>query len=449
MVESEVHLLDYLKVIYKRKWLILAVMIMALTLAAYRLYRETPVYQAICTIRVGDPTNTIIRSGEVIQYTDSWSSEKRMNTHIHIMLSDPVLKDVINALNLGLSSNSPVQPAGLKGYFSIKEVEETNLIRIQAIHPLPEMAQRLANTMATAYRDFNIQKHSKSSKNNVLWLTEEIKKLRGKMEEADHNLYRYKQESHILSLEKETQMQAEELSQLRSTYNQTRVKRIEIDAQIKELDRILRSKRKYVPSFLEGDVLPTLNNRLVTANLELAQLQKKYGPKHPKIIAVRSAITTTHAQIDQNIQKEIKSLQSDHAVLEAKERALDESLETYTQKAMKTEQKQVQYAVLDKETQLNNELYNVLVAKLKEINITEGLEAPEVTIIETAKIPNTPMSSRRNKNLVMSAIIGFVFSLGLAFFLEYLDVGLATREEAEKYLELPVLGLIPQTQTRG
>jgi uncharacterized protein involved in exopolysaccharide biosynthesis len=114
---------------------------------------------------------------------------------------------------------------------------------------------------------------------------------------------------------------------------------------------------------------------------------------------------------------------------------------------MNTEQKQIQYALLERETELNKELYDILVAKLKEINITEGLEKPEITIVESAQLPRSPLGTRRNKTLTMSAVIGLILSLGLAFFLEYLDVGLSTREETEKYLDLPVLGVIPRTQT--
>lgn len=448
MEESELQLLDYLRVIYRRKWLIVAVMTTAIALAAFRAYHDIPLYKAVCTIRIGDPGNMILHAGEVIQYADYWSTEKKVNTHVQVMLSEPVLKRVVQTLNLTTPSNSPPSPAALKGYFNIEPVKDTNLIRIEATHPDAEMAQKLANAMATAYRDFTVRKRLESSKNNIVWLTEEIAKLRNKMEEADYKLYQYKQESHILSIDRETEMQAEELSQLRSAHNQTRVKRIEIEAEIRELKRILRSEKKYVPAFLEGQILPSLNQSLVTAKLELAQLRKKYGPKHPKIIAARSSIRTIQAQIDQNIQKEIKSLQSEHAVLAAKEKALQESIARFTQKAMETEQKQVQYALLEKETQLNKELYDILVTKLKEINIIEGLVKPEVTIIETASRPGAPIGSQRNKDIAMSAVIGLIFSLGLAFFLEYLDVGLSTREETERYLELPVLGLIPQAQAR-
>jgi uncharacterized protein involved in exopolysaccharide biosynthesis len=448
MEEPEVHLLDYLKVVYRRKWLILALMLIAMALGAFHTYRAVPVYQASCTIRIEDQTSTVIRSGQVVQYTDYWSSEKNINTHLNIMLSEPVLERLIDSLTLRTSSSTQLLPAALKGFIKVDPVKDTNLIRVKATHPDAHTAQALANTMATAYRDFAIEKRAQSSQNNVMWLKKEIADLKSKMEEAYHNLYQYKKQSEILSLEKEAKMQAEELSQLRSAYNQTRVKRIEIAAQIEELKRIIGSKNKYIPAFLQGDILPALNNSQVQARLELAQLKKKYGPKHPKIIAAKAHIRSIQRQINQNIQKAIKGLQSEHAVLKAKEETLNDSIKRYTQDAMETEQKEIQYALLERETQLNKELYDVLVAKLKELNITEGLDQPEVTIVEMADLPKAPLNTRRNMNLIMSAVIGLLFSLGLAFFLDYLDIGITTREEAERFLGLPVLGVIPQTQTK-
>ena len=449
MEEPEVHLLDYLKVIYNRKWLILSIMMIAMAVGGFQVYRAIPVYRAVCTIRIGDQMNTVIHSGQVLQYANPWSTEKSINTHIHVMVSDPVLEEVARSLDTKRRPHAPSNPGSLKGYFSIDPVKDTNLIRIKATHPDPHMAQDLANTMAMTYQDFTVRKRTDASKNNVLWLKKEITDLKRNMEEADYNLYQYKQKSHILSLQKETKMQDEELSQLRSTYNQTRVNRLEIEAKIDELKRIVGSKNKYIPAFLDDELLPGLNNQLVETRLEWAQLSKKYGPKHPKIIAIRSAINSIQGQINQNIQKAIKSLESEHAVLAAKEKALHDSIERYTEKAMDTEQKQIQYALLERETQLNKELYDILVAKLKEINITDGLEKPEVTIVENAELPQAPLGSDRNRTLAMAAVIGMVLSLGLAFFLEYLDVGLSTREETEKYLDLPVLGVIPRTQTRN
>jgi uncharacterized protein involved in exopolysaccharide biosynthesis len=440
--------LDYLKVVYKRKWLILILMLIVTVMGTFNAYRPVPVYQATCTIRIGERVNTMIQSGQVFQYTDYAASEKNINTHLSILMSEPVLQEVIRSRDLMTLSQKPLRPSNLRSYLSAEAVKDTNLIRINATHTDPAMAQCLANALATAYQDFTLQKRLESSKNNVYWLKKEIADLKKKMEESDYDLYQYKQKSQILSIDKETKMQGEELSQLRSALNQTQVKRIENEAQAKELDRILQSQSKYVPSFLQGEILPTLSSQLVEAKLRLAQLQKSYGPKHPKIIEAQSNIASIQTQIDQNIQKAIKSLESEHAVLEAKEKTLETSINDYTKKAMETEQKEIQYSLLSRETQSNKELYDILLAKLKEVNITEGMETPEVTVIEMAQRPAAPLNSRRNLNLTIAAVVGLVFSLGFAFFLEYLDVGLSTREEAERYLGLPVLGVIPQTKIK-
>jgi uncharacterized protein involved in exopolysaccharide biosynthesis len=447
--ETDVHLFDYVKVVYKRKWLILVTIIVAVGIGAFRVRRAVPLYRTAATIRIDDRTDTVIRSGEVIEFTDHYATEKNINTHIQIMLSEPVIKELHQALVPIAPSLTPSQPEALKGFFRIEPVKDTNLIRIDATHRNAKMAQDLANGMATAYQDFTLQKRLRSSRDNVLWLTEEIDKLRTKMGEADHKLYKYKQKSQILSIENETKMQSGELSQLRSTYNETQVGRLELEAQIKELNSISVSEDKYIPPFLQGDLLLMLNKRLVAAKLELAELLKKYGPKHPKIATVTANIASVETEIDQSILKGINSLKSQRAVLKAKERAMEASIGRYTQKAMEIEQKQAQYGLLAKETELNKELYDILVAKLKEINITEGLEKPEVTVAEVAWLPRAPMVANKNKVLTVAGVVGLLFGLGFTFFLEYLDVGLSTREETERFLELPVLGVIPETQTKN
>ncbi len=86
--------------------------------------------------------------------------------------------------------------------------------------------------------------------------------------------------------------------------------------------------------------------------------------------------------------------------------------------------------------------------KLKEINLIQNLQAEEVTIVEKAKLPRRPLPSRKELNVLIALLMGLSLGVGGAFFLEYLDMGLKTREEVDKYLELPTLGIIP-TLRRG
>jgi len=118
-------------------------------------------------------------------------------------------------------------------------------------------------------------------------------------------------------------------------------------------------------------------------------------------------------------------------------------MNAYKKKAIHFEGNQIQYALLDLEARSNRQLYDILVEKLKEINLIQNLQAEEVTIVEKAKLPSQPLQSRKELNLLIALLMGLSLGVGGAFFLEYLDMGLKTREEVDRYLKLPTLGVIP------
>lgn len=66
-----------------------------------------------------------------------------------------------------------------------------------------------------------------------------------------------------------------------------------------------------------------------------------------------------------------------------------------------------------------------------------------VRTIEAVEMPEKPVSPNKKMNIAIAFLLGLMVSLGLAFLLEYLDNTYKTKEQLEKELELPVLGVIP------
>jgi len=58
-------------------------------------------------------------------------------------------------------------------------------------------------------------------------------------------------------------------------------------------------------------------------------------------------------------------------------------------------------------------------------------------------VPRTPVKPRLWLNLSLALVGGLMLSCGLAFFVEYFDNTIKTPDEAERYLGLPTLGMIP------
>lgn len=67
-----------------------------------------------------------------------------------------------------------------------------------------------------------------------------------------------------------------------------------------------------------------------------------------------------------------------------------------------------------------------------------------VQILDKAKTPENPIKPNKKLNLAIAFFLGLMISVGLSFVLEYMDNTIKSQEDIEKYLEIPVLGIIPE-----
>ncbi|MFQ6078318.1 MAG: DUF4388 domain-containing protein [Thermodesulfobacteriota bacterium] len=445
--------MDYLGVLLRRKWLILVFSAILVGAAALKNHRVRPRYRATATIRIEGHQSPLAYLPELQRYGDYGDPDRTINTHLRMITGYPIVQAAVESV-LGpavkRSDGNQPDPRVLAAQSAItaKPVEETNLINIEGTHSDPRVAMELVNATAQAYKDYTSQKRDIKIRENVQWLTREIAQLKEKVQSSEKALHQYKKKSKILSLESEKSLHLKELSEIRSDYNRIRVQRLELEAQIREIKQVLETKARYIPAFLGEELLHSLNRQLVSAHLELTRLSKQYGPRHPKIIQIKTQIQSLQAELNRSLQKAIKSRESKLRVLRTKEKNLQVSMNAYKKKAIRFEGNQIQYALLDLEARSNRQLYDILVEKLKEINLMQNLQAEEVTIVEKAKLPGHPLTSRKELNLLIALLMGLSLGVGGAFFLEYLDMGLKTREEVDRYLKLPTLGIIPTLKRR-
>ncbi|MBE6067131.1 MAG: capsular biosynthesis protein [Clostridium lundense] len=66
-----------------------------------------------------------------------------------------------------------------------------------------------------------------------------------------------------------------------------------------------------------------------------------------------------------------------------------------------------------------------------------------IEVLDRARVPEKPIAPNKSLNVAIALVLGLMISVGLAFILEYMDKTIKTEEDVEKYLGLPVIGLIP------
>lgn len=148
---------------------------------------------------------------------------------------------------------------------------------------------------------------------------------------------------------------------------------------------------------------------------------------------------------EERMDAEVKYREKHPVLLEllAKERELQLALFEQEQKAMEMNRFAVQYNTLLREAKTSESIYNILLTRLKELTVQEGVQSNNVVIVDYARVPGGPIGPARGKRVATMALLGFLVGCGLTLSLEFMANTIRNRQEFEQLLEIPFLGHVP------
>lgn len=78
----------------------------------------------------------------------------------------------------------------------------------------------------------------------------------------------------------------------------------------------------------------------------------------------------------------------------------------------------------------------------------ELLPSGSITVLDKADFPKSPVKPRVKLDIAIAFVLGIMVSVGIIFLIEYNDNTIKTEKDIEKYLGLPVIGVIPENMTK-
>ncbi len=128
----------------------------------------------------------------------------------------------------------------------------------------------------------------------------------------------------------------------------------------------------------------------------------------------------------------------------ASETAMEKTISQFEKDALDQGGNELTYSILQRNVKTSQNMYEVLLSRIKESDILKNNAASNISIADTADIPLRPSRPRTLLNLVLGLFFGVAGGCTLAFFFEYMDQTLRTREDVQSYLDIPVLTVIPE-----
>jgi len=453
---KELDFKDYIEIAFRRKRIVITFFLLVVFIAGVRAHTTDPIYRATTQILIEEDESGKLPTLQEI-YAMRPSSETYYETQYRILKSRSLAERVAEKINLMASpefqyEDEEADPASiLLGMLEIKPVRRTHLVDVSVESRNPELAATIANAVAGEYIEQGLEERMATTEDAVGWLGDEIKELKAKVEISERSLQEYREKDDLVSLEDSQNIIVQRLAQLNTAATDAKAKRLAAEAKYSQIQEAKRASRSLetIPSIRDDELVRGLKATLSQKEATLSELLKRYKEKHPKIIELRSELKTINERIDTEIDKVIDSITSEYEESRTNEDSVLKALTEQEKQALRLNELSIEYNTLKRYAETDRKMYEELLAKMKETDISGRLKQANARIIDKAEVPRFPIKPNKTRDMGMACVIGLMLGAGVAFLLEYLDDTVRSPRDIEKYLQLPVLGHIPIIKARG
>ena len=448
MAQYELNLFDYWLIIRKHRYTILltAGLVVGFTLALTQFLKPTPIYQASTRVQF-DRARTV---GNMLLDTLSYSRYEQLPSQAEVIRSFPVLEAVAKQLQMLQMDATPEMRStadylhtiySLQGQIETTIEMDTNIIKIMASAENPDLAERLANAVAVAYRAENIKSQNRKVVESRRFVEDQLAALARQLKEAENRLLKFKEGAGQVFLDEEAKAALATFTKLEEELNRLLRLKDEATKQIAALKRPGAEDKSLEGRIFTDDpaaLLSVLNSRLVAMQQERADVLISYTTEHPKVQELDRKIAHAKAEMVGELQSKLRSLIN-------REMALREQISLYESRYLRFPKAAVELARLERDVKVTSDLQASLKVKHQELLIQGAHQIEEVTIIEPAVRPVRPVNAPNSKlNLMVGSLMGVFLGIVLAFMRESFDTSIGTIEGVEEFIKVPVLGVIPQ-----
>jgi succinoglycan biosynthesis transport protein ExoP len=484
---------DYLHVVLKRKWLILSLVVVITSLATIQMFRQPSIYEGATTIRIEQKPKSVLQTKELVinaadpnfwgtqlkllqtpllarqvvltldlqhnpnffggqAQTGVFSSLRRLfarerkQTGTAAPTTEP---NVVGELDLKEQPLTPEQLAQLEPYedaiIANEEVAPqvgTNLVDIKFRHTDPELAQKIANTLAEVFVNNNLERATIGSNRAEDLLAKKIAELQTQIKHDQEVQLNYARQYNVpLPTDPAKDLDAAKLLTLSSQLLVATNERKNLQA---AYDAARDAKDPYtIPEIQSSDRIAKLREKISALKEQRDALLVVYTPEWPAVKKIDAQLKPLEADLEKAPIEVVASMKSRFEAARSRERMLQQSYDQQHGTTSQQTRYQIEMVAMSQQLEAKKQDLNTLAQKQKELDITKADRPNEVSISTPSRLPKEAIGPARLRNIILAFLVSLVAGIGLAFLLDFLDDTVKSIDDVDRYIHLPALALIP------
>ena len=419
----------------------------------------TPVYESQALLRVKQPKGIGTSLLEAMPMGNAMANTQLMNTYAEILKSRSVIVPVIEKTEELDKEGKFIQYEDyLKKNITTAPFKDTEIMQFTARAETAEKAQQVNKMIVEGFLNRLTELSRDQQKATRGFIEERAVAAKKELKDAEDKLTEYKKANDIIAPDDAVKLATEKMGMVDKLNAENRVALATANARLASTNAQLNGE---AASIADNKSIQLYNTQLAQLEGERISYLDKYTAQHPKVKQVEQEIANLKQKINSEISK-VASLQapSDNPVhqqlLAAKFQSEAEASVAQSNLAKlaqidndnKTDlrnlsDKEQEFVNLMRDVTVANEIYVMLAKRVEEAKVAEASVATEVQVVDSGTLPEKPAKPKKALTLLLAALLGALASSGFVVVRELLNRTIKNSDDVANYLELPVLGSVP------
>lgn len=466
---KELDLTRYLHLLLRNLWLVGLIVVVTLAGTFVWLIYQPRQYASRTIVQVENEQPKVLGSKVDDVQPQNLITDDYFNTVAQSFTSETVMLRV--ARSTGLDKDPIIFPPRPDGKnYSDEEIAQgmlkristelrknTRLIDIRVLDERPERANIVSEAILTEFVRLTVEQQYSVSRLASEFLQNEANKLKTKLEAAESQLQEYRERNDAVSLEKSEDITLEKLKDLHAALTRAKDARIKLES---DIEQVKRTKPNDVAGMLQiasVQALPEVTDiqaQIDTAKAALRQILAtdlaalKHPQRNGKYINAAAAIDQLNDSLKATLHNAGKILAAHYEAAKDTEDKLTTTFHEEEQAALDLNRIGIPYGVLQREVESDRSMYDSLMTRVRETTISAEVKTSPFHVVQAPITSARPAKPEKLKIMLVALVFSVVLSGVVLIALDSIDDTLRSVDQAEEFLGLPALGVIPEEKQR-
>src|SRR5438477_846675 len=300
--------------------------------------------------------------------------------------------------------------------FTAYAVDKSRVIVVEFQSQDPELAARVANSIAEGYLVLQQTARQEQAKSAGQWLSGEIDHLRKRVSDAESRVEDFRSKSSLFVGTNNTTLSNQQMGEINTQLNNARALKSDAENRARLIREMLQGGKPIeATEVLNSELIRRLSEQRATLRAQLAEQSSTLLDGHPRIKELKAQLGDLDRQVRDEASKVSRSLDNDARIAGGRVDSLSASLDQLKKLATSTNGQDVQLRALEREAKAQRDLLESYLAKYREATTRENIDTgpADGRIISRATVSNIPAYPKKLPIVLIATLATLLLSTGL------------------------------------